>query len=54
LLIASAASGVFGRYLYKRLPAMKRIFGYWKPSHLAITGLLFFAAIIHMTSAFGG
>ena len=54
LLIASAASGVFGRYIHKRLPAMKRIFGYWKPTHLAITGLLFFAAIIHMTTAFGG
>jgi hypothetical protein len=53
LLVASAASGVFGRYIYKRLPAMKRIFGYWKPSHLAITGLLFFAAIIHMITAFG-
>jgi len=54
LLIASAASGVFGRYVYKRLPAMKKIFSYWKPSHLLITGLLFFAAIIHMTTAFGG
>jgi len=53
LLIASAASGVFGRYIYKRLPAMKRIFGYWKPSHLLITGLLFFAAVIHMITAFG-
>ena len=53
LLIASAASGVFGRYLYKRLPAMKRMFGYWKPSHLFITGLLFFAAIVHMLTAFG-
>jgi hypothetical protein len=53
LLIASAASGVFGRYMYKRLPAMKRLFGYWKPSHLFITGLLFFAAIIHMLTAFG-
>ena len=53
LLIASAASGVFGRYIYKNLPAMKRIFGYWKPSHLAITGLLFFAAIFHMLTAFG-
>jgi hypothetical protein len=53
LLIASAASGVFGRYIYKRLPAMKRVFGYWKPSHLFITGLLFFAAIIHMLTAFG-
>jgi hypothetical protein len=54
LLIASAASGVFGRYIYKRLPAMKKVFSYWKPSHLLITGLLFFAAIIHMTTAFGG
>ena len=53
LLVASAASGVFGRYIYKRLPAMKRIFAYWKPSHLLITGLLFFAAIIHMITAFG-
>jgi hypothetical protein len=48
LLVASAASGVFGRYIYKRLPAMKKTFGYWKPSHLLITGLLFLAAIIHM------
>jgi len=54
LLIASAASGVFGRYIYKRMPAMKKIFSYWKPSHLLITGLLFFAAIIHMTTTFGG
>jgi hypothetical protein len=54
LLVASAASGVFGRYVYKRLPAMKRVFGYWKPSHLAITGILFVAAIIHMLTAFGG
>ena len=53
LLIASSASGVFGRYIYKRLPAMKRTFSYWKPSHLLITGLLFFAAIIHMITAFG-
>jgi len=53
LLVASAASGVFGRYIYKRLPAMKKTFGYWKPSHLLITGLLFLAAIIHMITAFG-
>jgi len=32
---------------------MKRIFGYWKPSHLLITGLLFLAAVIHMITAFG-
>jgi hypothetical protein len=54
LLVASAASGVFGRYVYKRLPAMKRTFGYWKPSHLCITGLLFGATIFHMFTAFGG
>lgn len=54
LLIASAASGVFGRYVYKNLPAMKRTFSYWKPSHLAITGILFFAAMYHMLTAFGG
>jgi hypothetical protein len=54
LLIVSAASGVFGRYIHKRLPAMKRSFAYWKPTHLGITGLLFVAAIIHMTTAFGG
>ena len=53
LLIVSAVSGVFGRYIYKRLPAMKKIFGYWKPSHLAITGLLFFVAMFHMLTAFG-
>jgi hypothetical protein len=53
LLVASAASGIFGRYIYKRLPAMKRIFEYWKPSHLLITGLLFYAAIIHMITTFG-
>jgi len=54
LLIVSAASGVFGRYIHKRLPAMKKMFAYWKPTHLGITGLLFVAAIIHMTTAFGG
>ncbi len=53
LLVASAASGVFGRYIYRRLPAMKKAFGIWKPTHLGITGLLFVAAIIHMTTAFG-
>ena len=53
LLAASAVSGVVGRYVYKRLPAMKRAFSYWKPSHLFLTALLFFAAIIHMLTVFG-
>jgi hypothetical protein len=43
----------FGCDICKRLPAMKRVFSYRKPSHLLITGLLFFAAIIHMLTAFG-
>ncbi|HVH16127.1 MAG TPA: hypothetical protein VNA15_10480 [Candidatus Angelobacter sp.] len=54
LLVASAASGVFGQYIQRRLPPMKKTFGIWKPTHLGITGLLFVAAIIHMTTAFGG
>jgi hypothetical protein len=54
LLIASAASGVFGRWIYRQLPAMKRAFGYWKPTHEVLTGVLFFCAIYHMLTAFGG
>ena len=54
LLIASAVSGVFGRYIYRQLPVMKKVFGYWKPSHLLLTGVLLFAAVYHMLTAFGG
>ena len=54
VLIASAASRVVGPYFYKRLPGVKKILNYRKLSHLLITGLSFFAAIIHMTTAFGG
>lgn len=34
LLIISSASGVFGRYVYAKLPMMRRVFRYWKPAHL--------------------
>ena len=40
--------------MYKRLPRDEKCIRlYWKPTHLAITGLLFFATITHMTTAFG-
>ncbi len=48
LLIISSASGVFGRYVYGKLPAMRRLFGYWKPAHVFITALLYMSALAHM------
>ncbi len=40
--------------MYERLPRDEECIRlYWKPPHLARTGLLFFAVIIHMTRAFG-
>ncbi|TMI30589.1 hypothetical protein E6H29_07540 [Candidatus Bathyarchaeota archaeon] len=53
LLIASSASEVFGRYIYRKLPALKKTLSYWKPAHVLMTGLLFFAAIFYMLTAFG-
>ena len=49
LLILAAASGVFGRYLYRRLPAMRRAFRYWKPAHIVMTALLLAVGLAHMT-----
>lgn len=49
-LLITTASGVFGRYLYVRLPAMKRAFRYWKPAHLMTTGLTFFFALFHIAT----
>ena len=48
LLIISTLSGVFGRYLYGKLPVMRRPFRYWKQVHIVITALLFVFAISHM------
>ena len=48
LLLISSLSGLFGRYVYGKLPAMRRVFGYWKPAHLVITALLYVSAIAHM------
>lgn len=49
-MLITTASGVFGRYLYVRLPAMKRAFRYWKPAHLITTGRTFFFALFHMAT----
>lgn len=39
LLILTTISGVFGRYLYRHLPAMKRAFRIWRPAHVVETFL---------------
>lgn len=54
LLIISALSGVFGRYLYSKLPVMRRPFVYWKQVHIVITILLFIFALTHMTTMLAG
>lgn len=54
LLMVSSVSGLFGRYLYVRLPVMRREFRYWKQFHVILTVLLFFFAIAHMTTVIGG
>lgn len=48
LLLATTISGVFGRYLYRHLPALKRAFAVWKPTHLAVTALFFVLALLHV------
>jgi hypothetical protein len=48
LLILTTISGVFGRYLYKHLPAFKRAFAVWKPTHLVVTFLFFIFAFLHV------
>jgi len=50
LLIVTTASGVFGRYLYSGLPGLKRVFSYWKTSHLITTASFFLFAIVHMVA----
>ena len=51
LLLLVTVNGVFGRYIYRRLPAFKRAFRVWKPLHLAMTGTLFLFALIHIVAA---
>ncbi len=48
LLIFTTLSGVFGRYLYRHLPAMKRVFRVWKPTHVVETFLFFLFTFLHI------
>ena len=48
LLLVTTISGVFGRYLYRHLPAFKRAFAIWKPTHLVVTALFFVFALAHV------
>jgi len=42
------ASGTFGRYLYRRLPAMHKEFRHWRNIHLVLTAILYFAGVTHV------
>lgn len=53
LLILTTISGVFGRYLYRHLPAMKRAFRVWRPMHVAETALFFFFTFLHIWTVAG-
>ena len=48
LLLITTISGVFGRYLYRHLPALRRAFAIWKPTHLVVTALFFLFALVHV------
>src|SRR2546425_6861579 len=48
LLLVTTISGVFGRYLYRHLPAFNRAFAIWKPTHLVVTALFFVFALAHV------
>lgn len=48
LLIITTVSGVFGRYFYRHLPAFKKAFAIWKPTHLIVTFLFFIFAFLHV------
>jgi len=53
LLILTTISGVFGRYLYRHLPAMKRAFSVWKPTHVVETFLFFSFTFLHIWTVAG-
>ena len=54
LLLVTTISGVFGRYLHRHLPAFKRAFSIWKPTHLVVTALFFVFALLHVWVVTGG
>jgi len=47
VLIIVVGSGVFGRYLYVRLPAMKTVFKWWKQTHWVGTVALLIVGVAH-------
>ena len=53
LLILTTISGVFGRYLYRHLPAMKRAFSVWRPMHVVETALFFGFTFLHIWTVAG-
>jgi hypothetical protein len=42
------ASGLFGRYLYRRLPIMQRQFRHWRSIHIVLTAIFYAAGVIHI------
>lgn len=53
LLLLTTVSGIFGRYLYRHLPAMKRAFSVWKPMHVVETFLFFYFTFLHIWAVAG-
>ena len=53
LLIGTTVSGIFGRYLYRHLPAFKRAFAVWKPIHVIETIMFFGVALTHIATVGG-
>lgn len=53
LLILTMISGVFGRYLYRHLPAMRKAFRVWKPMHIVETVLFFVFTFLHIWTVVG-
>lgn len=51
VLVVVTGSGVFGRYLWKHLSAMRRPFRFWKIFHIAATVSLFGLGIAHVILA---
>jgi len=51
VLVVVTASGVFGRYLWKHLSAMRQPFRLWKIFHIAATASLFGLGIAHIMLA---
>jgi hypothetical protein len=41
-------SGVFGRYIYRRLPGSRRAFRHWKSIHIGITALFYITGATHV------